>query len=456
MRIVADLHIHSKYSRAVSSMMLPETLDAWADDKGITVMGTGDFTHPLWLKELKQKLEPAEPGLFALKKQFKQKTLKGTLATATRFLFTAEISCIYSRAGRTRRVHHLIFAPDFATVEKINTVLGRIGNLKSDGRPIIGIDSEDLLKIVLECSPSTGSGHNGAVLVPAHIWTPWFSVFGSMSGFDSLDECFGDYAKHIFAVETGLSSDPPMNWRLSSLDNVALISNSDSHSLQRIGREANVFDCALSYGGIIGAIKNGIPSAPRHPDPPAGGEGSRARREILRSAQNDIGGKFLGTIEFFPEEGRYHYDGHRLCGIAWTPEQTKKHKGICTKCGQKVTVGVLHRVAGLADRKDGYRDARRPPYWSAVPLDEVIGEALNVGPKSKAVQKEYQKLIIALGSELVVSLDASPTQIAAATRPEIAEGIERMRAGKVSITPGYDGEYGVVKMFNVKDRKRHG
>ncbi|MBI2603950.1 MAG: DNA helicase UvrD [Candidatus Harrisonbacteria bacterium] len=469
MRIVADLHIHSKYSRAVSPEMLPETLDAWADDKGITVMGTGDFTHPLWLAELQKKLAPAEPGLFALKKQFKQKTLKGTFATATRFLLTVEISCIYSRAGRTRRVHHLIFAPDFATVEKINTALGRIGNLKSDGRPIIGIDSEDLLKIVLECSPSTrpssktsagaaSSGHNGAVLVPAHIWTPWFSVFGSMSGFDSLDECFGDYAKHIFAVETGLSSDPPMNWRMSALDHVALISNSDSHSLQRIGREANIFDTELSYDGIVEAMKSGRPLSPRHPDPATAGEGSRARREILRrplAAQNDIGGKFLGTIEFFPEEGRYHYDGHRLCGIMWTPEETKKHSGICPKCGQKVTVGVLNRVAGLADRKEGYRDARRPPYWNLVPLDEIIGEALDVGPKSKAVQKEYQKLIVAFGSELAASLDVSIPKLATVAMPEVAEGIERMRSGKVSITPGYDGEYGIVKMFSAKDRKRH-
>lgn len=425
MKIVADLHIHSKYSRAVSPEMLPENLDAWADDKGIAVMGTGDFTHPLWLKELKQKLEPAEPGLYALKKQFKQKTLKGTFATATRFLLTVEISCIYSRAGRTRRVHHLIFAPDFTTVEKINIALGRIGNLKSDGRPIIGIDSEDLLKIVLEANDK-------AVLVPAHIWTPWFAAFGSMSGFDSLEECFGDYAKHIFAVETGLSSDPPMNWRMSALDRVALISNSDSHSLQRIGREANIFDTELSYEGIMEAIRSGA---------------SESKKQSAA--------KFLGTIEFFPEEGRYHYDGHRLCGIIWTPEETKKHNGICIKCGQKVTVGVLNRVAKLADRKVGYRDARRPPFWSTVPLDEVIGEALEVGTKSKAVQREYQKLIIAFGTELAVSLDVLIPKLATVALPEVAEGIERMRAGKVSITPGYDGEYGVIKIFNAKDRKRH-
>ncbi len=434
MRIVADLHIHSKYSRAVSPQMLPETLDAWADDKGITVMGTGDFTHPLWLKELQKKLEPAEPGLFVLKKRFKQKTLKGTFATATRFLLTVEISCIYSRAGHTRRVHHLIFAPDFATVEKINTALGRIGNLKSDGRPIIGIDSEDLLKIVLEADPR-------AALVPAHIWTPWFSVFGSMSGFDSLDECFGDYAKHIFAVETGLSSDPPMNWRVSALDRVALISNSDSHSLQRIGREANIFDTELSYDGIMEAIRSGAP----------GKEVGSMKYEVRKKSNP----KFIGTVEFFPEEGRYHYDGHRLCGIIWTPEQTKKHGGICTKCGQKVTVGVLNRIAGLADRKDGYRDVHRPPYWNTVPLDEIIGEALDVGSKSKAVQKEYQKLIVAFGSELAVSLDVSIPKLATVALSEVAEGIERMRSGKVSITPGYDGEYGIVKMFSAKDRKRH-
>lgn len=432
MRIIADLHIHSRYSRAVSRDMTPELLDAWADDKGITVMGTGDFTHPLWLKELKQKLEPAEPGLYALKKQLKQKTLKGTLASATRFMLTVEISCIYSRAGRTRRVHHLIFAPNFQTVEKINTALAHIGNLRSDGRPIIGIDSEDLLKIVLEANDK-------AALVPAHVWTPWFAVFGSMSGFDSLEACFGDYAKHIFAVETGLSSDPPMNWRLSALDSVALISNSDSHSLQRIGREANIFDAELSYNGIIEAIKNGIP----------------AEKNQKSETRNQNAAQFIGTLEFFPEEGRYHYDGHRLCGIVWTPEETKKHDGLCPKCGQKVTVGVLNRVAVIADRKEGYRDARRPPYWSVVPLDEIIGEALEVGPKSKAVQREYQKLITAFGSELAVSLEAPFPKLATVALPEVVEGIERMRAGKVSITPGYDGEYGIIKIFNAKDRKRY-
>ncbi len=455
MKIVTDLHIHSKYSRAVSRDMVLEKLDAWADDKGIKVMGTGDFTHPAWIKEIKEKLEPAEPGLFKLRDKFKEKTLKGTLAE-TRFMLTTEVSSIYSRGGRTRRVHNLIFAPSIAAVEKINKELGRIGNLKSDGRPIIGIDSEDLLKLVLECSPSTSSGtnslgspstssgtnyvnntmNNGAVLVPAHIWTPWFAMFGSMSGFDSIEECFGDYAKYIFAIETGLSSDPPMNWRVSSLDRVALISNSDSHSLERIGRECNVFECELSYGGIMGAIRNGIAEKKR--------QGNSDKRQ----------GRFLETIEFYPEEGRYHVDGHRLCGIAWTPKETEKHGGICTKCGQKVTIGTLNRLGQIADRAEGYSDEFRVPFRRLVQLDKIIGEALDLGPKTKSVKKIYDKLIMAFGSELGVLLDAAPQKIAMASSVTIAEGVSRVREGKLIISPGYDGEYGTVKIFNSRDRKK--
>ncbi|MBI4992373.1 MAG: DNA helicase UvrD [Candidatus Harrisonbacteria bacterium] len=418
MKFIADLHIHSKYSRAVSKNMVLEELDRWADDKGILVMGTGDFTHPAWFKELKQKLEPAELGLFQLKKEYKLPTLKGTFAD-TRFLLSVEISCIYSRGGKMRRVHNIVFVPDFETAEKVNTQLGFIGNLASDGRPILGLDSEELAKIVF-------NSNSEAVIVPAHAWTPWFSVFGSMSGFDSLEECFGEYSKNIFAIETGLSSDPAMNWRIKSLDKIAFISNSDSHSLQRIGREANVLDTEFSYKGIMDAIRSRDPK------------------------------KFLSTIEFFPEEGKYHYDGHRDCGVVFSPAETKKHKGICPKCGKKLTIGVVYRVDQLAekDRPEGFKDLSRVPYKNLVTLDSIIGEALDVGRATKSVMKEYQKLIRMFKSEFNILLNAPIKEIAFASRPEIAEGVDRVRKGKLTIQPGYDGEFGVIKIFDEQDRKR--
>lgn len=415
MKFAADFHIHSKYSRAVSKDMVLEEFDRWADHKGLLLVSTGDFTHPAWIKEIKEKLEPAEPGLFKLKKEFKRPTMKGTLAE-TRFLLTTEISCIYSRAGKTRRVHHLILAPDIVTVEHISTQLSWVGNLSSDGRPILGLDSEELAKIVF-------SANEEAVIVPAHVWTPWFSVFGSMSGFDTLEECFGAYTSRIFAVETGLSSDPAMNWRLSKLDRIALISNSDSHSLQRIGREANVFDTELSYRGIIEAIRLNDPL------------------------------KFLMTIEFFPEEGKYHYDGHRLCGVSWGPRETEKREGICEKCGKPVTVGVMHRISALADRPEGYVPEGRVPFKNLIPLDEIIGEALGVGTATKSVKQEYEKLIKEFGSELAVLLDVAPADIRQNTDTRIAEGVSRVREGRVSIVPGYDGEYGKIKIFQEAEKE---
>lgn len=441
MRIVADLHIHSKHARAVSRDMVLEKLDAWADDKGIPVMGTGDFTHPAWILEIQKKLEPAEPGLFKLRSEFKEKTMKGTFS-ATRFMLTTEVASIYSRGGRGRRVHNLIFAPDIETVLKINKALSRVGNLKSDGRPIIGIDAEDLLKIVLDANPR-------AALVPAHIWTPWFAIFGSMSGFDSLEECFGDNAKHIFAIETGLSSDPPMNWRISALDRVALISNSDSHSLQRIGREANVFDCELSYDGIIEAIKAGIPA--KNPCLPAGRKDQNLGSPSTGSERLS---RFTETIEFYPEEGRYHIDGHRMCGVAWTPEETARRDGICTKCGGKVTRGTMGRVAALADRPEGYTDEFRVPFRRLVPLDEIIGAAFGVGHASGRVQAIYRKLICAFGSELNVVLSVQPHELATVAGEGIAEGVVRVREGKISIKPGYDGEYGEIKIFHAREQKK--
>ena len=419
MKFIADFHIHSKYSRATSKDMILENIDSFADDKGILVMGTGDFTHPQWFNEIKTKLEPAEPGLFKLKKEYKRETLKGTLAE-TRFILTVEISSIYSRGGppkigearKTRRVHNLIFSPDIATAENINGQLGLIGNLKSDGRPILGLDSEKLAEIIFNINTE-------AAIIPAHAWTPWFSIFGSMSGFDSIEECFGKYAKNIFAIETGLSSDPAMNRRLSKLDNVTLISNSDSHSLRKIGREANIFDTELSYKGIMEAIKNGAP-------------------------------KFLSTIEFFPEEGKYHFDGHLDCKIYLSPKETKKHDGICPKCGKKLTIGVMNRVDELADREIG-KDLI--PYRNLIPLGEIIAEAFGVGENTKQVKKEYDNLIKTFGNELKILTDISENELKSVADPRVAEGIKRVREGKVKIRPGYDGEYGEIKIFNDNERE---
>jgi uncharacterized protein (TIGR00375 family) len=404
MRIIADLHIHSKYSRAVSQEMTLENIDIWARKKGIQVMGTGDFTHPQWFNEIKTKLEPAEQGLYRLKTQ------DSKLKTETRFMLTTEISSIYSKGGKVRKIHNLVFAPSIETVEKINTKLGWIGNLKSDGRPILGLDSKELLKIILDIDSQ-------CVFVPAHAWTPWFSVFGSMSGFDSLEECFEEMTPYIFAIESGLSSDPKMNWRLSKLDKISIISNSDSHSLQKIGREANVFDCELSYNAIIDAIKS-------------------------RDLQ-----KFLYTVEFFPEEGKYHYDGHRLCNVSMSPEETKKNNGLCPVCGKKMTIGVLNRIDKLADKKEGEGADNRVPYKSLIPLDEIIADVLGVGVSSKAVKKEYEELIKNIGTEFRVLLEVSYEELSKATSPVIAKGIINVREGKVEVIPGFDGEYGKIKII---------
>jgi DNA helicase II / ATP-dependent DNA helicase PcrA len=403
MKLIGDFHIHSKYSRATSKDMNLEVLDKWAKIKGINVLGTGDFTHPEWLKNIKGELVPAEPGLFKLKSE-------------TRFILTSEISCIYSKNNRVRKVHIVVFAPSIEAVEKINAQLNRIGNLKSDGRPILGLDAKELAKIVLEASPD-------CLVVPAHAWTPWFSIFGSKSGFDSIEECFDEYAKYIYAIETGLSSDPAMNWQLSALDRVALISNSDAHSPQKIGREANVFDTELSYQGITGAIKNKNPK------------------------------EFLYTVEFFPEEGKYHYDGHRTCDVSLSPEESKKYGNLCPVCGRPLTIGVMNRVAQLADRK--YFETRQGavPFRRLIPLGEIIAESLGVGPTSKRVYAEYEKLIGRFGNEFRILLDVPPADLAAAVVPEIAEGIKRMREGRISIEPGYDGVYGKVKIFSESEKK---
>ena len=400
MKIIADLHIHSKYSRAVSKEMTLENINTWAQKKGINLMGTGDFTHPAWFDDIKTKLEPAEEGLFKIKSQKSQ----------TRFMLSCEIANIYSKNNKTRRIHKILFAPTIEAVGKINNKLSWIGNLKSDGRPMLGLDSKKLLEIILEAD-------SRCVLIPAHAWTPWYSIFGSMSGFDSIEECFDDLSSHIFSIETGLSSDPAMNWRLSSLDNITLTSNSDAHSLGKLGREANVFECEMSYDNIMSAIKSKNPE------------------------------KFLYTLEFFPEEGRYHFDGHRKCNISFEPKETKKHNGICPECGKKLVVGTLNRINELADRPEGEKPQNVIPYKSLIPLNEIISEAVGVGPQTKTVMAEYNKLLDSFGSEFFVLLEAPINEIAETADFKIAEGIKRVRKGKVNIEPGYDWEYGKISIF---------
>ncbi|OGZ85287.1 MAG: DNA helicase UvrD [Candidatus Staskawiczbacteria bacterium RIFOXYD1_FULL_39_28] len=405
MKFVGDFHIHSKYSRAVSPSMDLDNLDRWAVIKGIKVMGTGDFTHPKWFGEIKEKLEPAEAGLFKLR----------GADSPTRFLLTSEISCIYKKGGKVRKVHIIIFAPSIEAVDKINTQLNKIGNLHSDGRPILGLDAKELTKIVLDADKN-------CLVVPAHAWTPWFAVFGSKSGFDSLEDCFDEYTKYIYAIETGLSSDPAMNWRLSQLDNVTLISNSDSHSPQKIGREANVFDAELSYAGIADAIKT--------------------------KDKN----KFLYTIEFFPEEGKYHFDGHKDCSLSFSPKESKKHGNVCPKCKKPLIIGVLSRVNELADRPEGFVPKNAVPFRSLIPLNEIIAESIGTTVASKDVPKYYNNLINNLGNEFNILLDAGRKDIEKNSLPEIAEGVIRMREGKVLIEPGYDGAYGKIKIFSDEEK----
>ncbi len=417
MRFIADLHIHSQYSRATSRDMSLENIWKWAQLKGITVVGTGDFTHPKWFQELKVKLDINDNNLLQLKNKFHQKDIPVSCKTGVYFMLTAEISCIYSKRGGIRKIHNLIFVPDFATAAKLNSILSRIGNLSADGRPILGLDAKELLKIILDISDKV-------MLVPAHAWTPHFSVFGACSGFDSLSECFEELTPHIYSIETGLSSDPLMNWRLSSLDRITLISNSDAHSPAKLGREANIFDFKegqISYEAIINAIKTKK--------------------------------GFIGTIEFFPEEGKYHYDGHRICGVRLSPRETIKYNYLCPVCGKKVTVGVMHRVEKLADRENGFRPEGAPRYFSIIPLVEIIAETIKVGVTSKAVAAEYFKLLRSLGNEFTILMDSPISDIESAGSTILSEAISRVRAGKVNIAPGFDGEYGKIKIFEEVERK---
>ena len=420
MQFVIDVHLHSRFARATSRELNPSNLHKWSALKGVDVVGTGDYTHPEWFAELSEQLEPAEEGLYQLepgRRTAVEQEWPEHCRRAVRFMLSVEISTIYKKGDKTRKIHHVVILPSLESVARLNRRLGAIGNLHSDGRPILGLDSRDLLEICLEADESV-------LFIPAHIWTPHFAALGASSGFDSLEECYEDLLPHIFAVETGLSSDPPMNWRLSALDRYAIVSNSDAHSPQKLAREATCFDTECSYPGIYAALKDRDPA------------------------------RFLGTLEFYPEEGKYHYDGHRKCSVCYKPAQTLAAEGICPVCGRKLTVGVLHRVEKLADRPEGFRPEVAPSYEYLIPLDEVIGAAVGVGPKSKKVRAVYDRLLVEVGTELEVLRRAGLEAIESCAGPLVAEGVRRMRCGEVEIYPGHDGEYGVISVFTEEERAR--
>ncbi|MEG6551730.1 endonuclease Q family protein, partial [Desulfocurvibacter africanus] len=395
----ADLHVHSRHSRATSKSLTPRQLAAWAQVKGLTLLGTGDFTHPGWLAELEEILEEDGSGLLRLRDHACLESeipwISGfRYGGQTRFMLQAEISSIYKKGGKVRKVHNLVYMPGLEQAKRLNRRLAEIGNLVSDGRPILGLDSRHLLEMVLETDPQ-------AFLVPAHVWTPWFSLFGSKSGFDSLEECFGDLAGEIFALETGLSSDPEMNWHISALDRLRMISNSDAHSGEKLGREANLFSGELEYASVYRALK---------------GEG--------------LGSRFLGTLEFFPEEGKYHLDGHRNCNVVLEPSETRARGGLCPVCGKPLTVGVLSRVMELADRPQAQQPARQPGFTSLIPLAEILSEILGNGPSTKKVRAAYAACVASFGSELGLLQDA-PVEELERCQPLLGQAVERIRRGAV-------------------------
>jgi len=402
---LADLHIHSNYSRATSRDCVPEALDLWARRKGLGLVGTGDFTHPAWRAELREKLQPAEEGLY---------TLRGGGGDAPRFVVTGEISTIYRKDGKVRKLHSLILLPHLEAAEVLSRRLEAIGNLHSDGRPILGLDCRDLLEITLEACPQ-------AVFIPAHIWTPHFSLFGAFSGFDAIEDCFGDLTGHIHALETGLSSDPPMNWRLSALDGYQLVSNSDAHSPAKLGREANLLDTGLSYPELAQALETGAGLA--------------------------------GTVEFFPEEGKYHFDGHRACSQCLAPLEAEEAEGKCPVCGKRLTTGVLHRVEQLADRPEDYRPAQAKPFERLVPLPEVIAASEGGSAAGKKTAAKYEDMLARLGPEFTILRQIPLEDIQQAAGPCVAEGIRRLRAGQVIRHPGYDGVYGTIELLSPAERE---
>ncbi|WDP92081.1 MAG: UvrD-helicase domain-containing protein [Desulfobacter sp.] len=419
MRFIADLHIHSKYSRATAKNLDLENLYHAAQIKGISLVGTGDFTHPAWMAELEEKLEETEPGLFSLKKEIADTidlTVPPSCRREVRFILQSEISNIYKKEGRVRKNHNLIYLPDMETAKKFNARLDAIGNIKSDGRPILGLDARNLLEIMLETSEA-------GFFVPAHIWTPWFSMLGSKSGFDSIEECFGDLSHHIFACETGLSSDPPMNWRVKGLDHVRLISNSDAHSPGYLGRNASVFDTDLSFGAVRRALETRNLSA------------------------------YRGTLDMYPDQGKYHYDGHRKCRVRLNPDETAELGGICPECGRPLTLGVLYRVRELAGRPEGYLPENRHPYTYIVPLADILSEIFEVGPKTKKVTGYYNKAVEALGSELEILTEMPIGEIDGGGVPLLAEAVKKMRSGDLHIAPGFDGEYGKVALFTREEKE---
>ncbi len=399
MKLIADLHIHSRYSRATSKEMNISELSHWAKLKGVGLLGTGDFTHPGWLQELKSSL-----------KQISDYTYE---YNGVKFILTTEVSNIFYRNGKNYRIHNIIFLPDFVAVERFNNLLSNFGDLVSDGRPIVSLDCIDLVELVYSITEE-------ALVVPAHAWTPHFSVFGSLSGFDSIEECFGKYYKYIYSIETGLSSDPKMNWRLSKLDSITLISNSDAHSPQNIAREANVFEIDDNCEDIY--------------------------KEVLSIIKNKDRKKFLYTIEFFPEEGKYHYDGHRICKVCCSPKETKMYKYLCPVCGKRLTVGVLNRVDQLADREESFVPENAIPYKNVIPLIEIIADALGTGKGTQKTLKEYLYIVTQVGTEFDVLLYLSEDELKKKINPRIVEGILKVRNGEVDIFPGYDGEYGKISI----------
>jgi DNA helicase-2/ATP-dependent DNA helicase PcrA len=415
MKFLADLHIHSKFSRATSRDMILDSLAPWARVKGLSLLATGDFTHPEWLFLMKEKLEPMGNGFLRLKNgttSFEAPPFKGLPASSKdlAFILSSELSFIYSKGGKVRKIHVMLLAPDFESVERVNSRLQAVGNLGSDGRPILGMDVRLFARMVAETAPR-------CVVIPSHIWTPWFSLFGANSGFDAIEECFEEMTPLIFALETGLSSDPPMNRRLSALDRFALVSNSDAHSPSKIGREANAFDTDFSYRGLVEALRTNDPS------------------------------KFLYTVEFFPEEGKYHYDGHRKCGVVCSPRESLRTNDLCPKCGKKLTIGVLHRVEELADRENGDGIPDRIPFKNLIPLNEVIAQALGKTPECQGVWDLYFRFIREFGDEHSILTNVPVAELARVSPENVAEAVDRMRKGQVHIVPGHDGEYGTIRIF---------
>ena len=409
MKMIADLHIHSRFSMATSKEGMPENLDFWARKKGISLIGTGDFTHPVWREELKERLVSEGNGLYRLKDAYVKEESRKFPGEGTRFVVSGEISSIYKKNGKTRKVHNVILLPSLEAADAMAQRLEKIGNIHSDGRPILGLDSHDLLEMMLDVCPE-------GILIPAHIWTPHFSVLGAKSGFDSVEECFEELAPYIYALETGLSSDPAMNWRISKLDRYQLVSNSDAHSPSKLGREANLLDIDCSYEGLYRAIQTG--------------EGLE------------------GTVEFFPEEGKYHFDGHRKCGVSLSPVEAERLGGICPVCGKKLTMGVDHRVEQLADRAEGFVKKDGKKYESLVPLPEVISACMGYSTASKKVQGCFEQMIQTLGTEFDILRNVPSEDIKSCAGERIAEGIENVRTGNVKRIPGYDGEYGKIELFD--------